>query len=177
MKNNIQISPNCKLCNKNYLFLLLILTVIILIVIILTPAAVVSLQKTEQNLWSADFLYYKHQISVNGHVFNVAIADSSNEQSQGLSDRQKLQSDQGMLFVFSDSIIQRFWMKDMLFDLDMIFINNGAIVEIAKNMPAQQSVIWPASYTSRVPADMVLEVPAGTADRLSWKKGDKITIR
>ncbi len=72
--------------------------------------------------------------------------------------------------------MRTFWMKDMLFDIDMIFINDNKIVDIAKNMPKPKPWDWPATYSSKNPADMVLEVNAGLSDANNWQIGDIITL-
>ena len=60
-------------------------------------------------------------VSINGGVFSVDIADTSEERAQGLSGREALLSDEGMLFIFGESSTHSFWMKEMKFPIDIIF--------------------------------------------------------
>ena len=114
------------------------------------------------------------KITINQKTFDVWLAKTDAEHEHGLSGWQKLQDNQGMLFIFNKPSIQSFWMKDMNFDLDIIFISDNKITEIAKYLPAPRFIEWPATYITTQPADQVLEVNAGTADSLNWKIGDKI---
>ena len=79
-------------------------------------------------------------------------------------------------FIFADTDYRTFWMKDMQFNIDMIFINDNKIVDIAGNMPKPKPWDWPATYESKSPADMVLEVTAGLSDKYDWQVVDQITI-
>jgi hypothetical protein len=152
----------------------LVLTAIILAFIVILPAATVSFNNNQT--WSDSFLYPTKTITVVGTELKVAIAQTPDEVAQGLSDRKKFSDDQGMLFLFDNSEIRTFWMKDMLFDIDMIFINDNKIVDIAINMPQPKPFDWPATYISKKPADIVLEVNAGLSSRNGWEVGDQISL-
>jgi len=121
---------------------------------------------------SADISYTT--ISVNGHALRVEIAATPEETTHGLSGHAPLGADEGMLFLFDGAAPRPFWMKDMLFDLDMLWIRDGNVVEIAKNMPAPSGVAIPATYRPSEPADMVLEINAGRSDELGIETGTKI---
>lgn len=103
--------------------------------------------------------------------FNVEIADTFATREQGLMCRSALKDDYGMLFEFQQADQQAFWMKDTLVGLDIIFIApNGRIVSIQKNAkPLDRSPL--PSYGE---ANAVLEVSAGTSDRLGFKPGDQV---
>jgi len=115
-------------------------------------------------------------ISVNGKNINVYIADSESKRSKGLSIFESISDDQGMLFTFEKADIYFFWMMNMSFDIDIIWINGGRIVEINKKIPAQigaesEDLI---RYFPPSPADMVLEVNAGWTDKYNIKVGDTV---
>jgi len=152
----------------------MILTGLVLALIFLIPAATVSFQSNPQ-VWQDSFLYPTKPVIIDGSILKVAIADSEAEIVQGLSGRANLQDDEGLLFLFQDSNYRTFWMKEMRFNIDMIFISDSVIVDIAKNMPAPKIWQWPATYTSTAPADAVLEINAGLSDQYGWEVGDKIT--
>ncbi len=77
-----------------------------------------------------------------------------------------------MLFEFSEERDNRFWMKDMKFDLDMIFIDsNRQIVSIAKSVKKES---YPNTITSELPSQYVLELNAGEVDKLDIKLGDVV---
>ena len=111
----------------------------------------------------------------------VEIADSQQKQTLGLSNRPLLENTQGMLFDFRNTKTTRpiFWMKDMLFDLDIIWIENLTVVEITKNVPAPNDNTPDAKlirYTPQVNANMVLEVRSGWSEENKIKVGDKISF-
>src|SRR3989304_3569969 len=67
----------------------------------------------------------------------VEIADTDEKRTKGLSGKSSLDEKSGMLFVFEKKgIIPIFWMKDMLIPIDMIWIREGKVVKIDKNVPA-----------------------------------------
>jgi hypothetical protein len=104
-------------------------------------------------------------------VFTVELAETPEEQSQGLMNRASLPPDTGMLFDFHGDRPVAMWMKNTLIPLDMIFIaRDGSIVGIAeRTIPLSVAVI---SSPGSVRA--VLEVNGGTADRLHLKVGDRV---
>lgn len=116
-------------------------------------------------------------------TFRVEIADSPEERERGLSGRESLLKNRGMLFVFSASDNYSFWMKGMKFSLDFIWIEGKKIVEISENIkpedydPALTLPDEPAkNLISKNKADKVLEVNAGTVKRLGIKTGDNIEL-
>jgi uncharacterized membrane protein (UPF0127 family) len=119
-------------------------------------------------------------IKIGEKSLEVEIADTADKRSKGLSDRQQLDKDSGMLFIFdTQNVTPAFWMKGMLFPLDIIWINDGRVVRIDKNIPAP-SPGTPDSklktYTAGQPVDYVLEVTAGFSDQNNLKIGDGADI-
>lgn len=91
----------------------------------------------------------------------VEIADTPALRERGLSGRQGLASGHGMLFLFGRTDRYGFWMKDMLFPIDIIWIRDGAVVDFMTDVPPVPAGVVPPSYFAREPIDAVLEVPAG----------------
>ena len=106
---------------------------------------------------------------------NVEIADDNDERAKGLMFREKLDENEGMLFVFDDESYQTFWMKNMLIPLDLIFIGkNFEIVGIKNAEPCKtENCIL---YQSSKPAMYVLEVNNGFAVKNNIKTGNKIIL-
>lgn len=96
----------------------------------------------------------------------------------GLSGRDEIGSD-GMLFMMPTPQIQTFWMKDMKFDLDMIWLRDNQVVDISYQVPKPKPNT-PLSalplIKPKVPADMVLEVVAGQAQNWGVKVGDTLVF-
>lgn len=105
-------------------------------------------------------------------VVKIAIADTPASRQQGLSGHPGLKSDEGLLFIFENSERVGFWMKDMLFSIDMIWIDDsGKIVYIKKNAtPAS----YPEVFTPTTNAKYVLEVVAGFTDQNNISVGDQV---
>ena len=112
-------------------------------------------------------------IVVNGEQLKVEIANTPEQTRRGLSGRESLGDDEGMLFIFNDTRRHIFWMNGMNFDLDIIWIRDGTVVEIA-TLPAPMGVEPPASYRPDETADMVLEINAGRAEELDIEIGTEI---
>lgn len=100
----------------------------------------------------------------------VEIAATAAARHRGLSGRPSLCPDCGMLFVFPDQAERRFVMRKMNFPLDMIFIAEGRVVNIANNLPPEGDNPM-AVYSSGQLADMVLEVNGGYAARAGIEVG------
>ena len=103
------------------------------------------------------------------------IADTEAERQGGLMSRNRLPDGYGMLFVFEKAARHSFWMKNMRFPLDIIWLSKEKqVVHIAKNVPPCQdtcdSIIPPQA------ASYALEVNAGFADKYSIEVGSKLTF-
>lgn len=118
----------------------------------------------------------KPVVSVAGVKITVEIADTDEKRSKGLSGRDSLHENEGMLFVFgteggysNKDTTPSFWMKAMLIPLDIIWINDGKVVKIDKNVAIKPE---DKRYTPGQPIDYVLEVTAGFSDKNILKVGD-----
>ena len=100
-------------------------------------------------------------IRIAGVTLTVEIAKTSTEQAKGLSGRDKLPADHGMLFVFDHDDFWGFWMIDMKFPLDIIWFNsNRQVVYIQQDLPPCTPPGCPV-FEPPVKATYVLEVDAG----------------
>jgi uncharacterized membrane protein (UPF0127 family) len=109
-----------------------------------------------------------------GHAFTTEISDTPALQELGLSYRTSIAPDFAMLFVFDTPSTYQFWMKDMNFPLDIIWLNASKhIVYIQKNLSPNT---YPQSYGPSTPAQYVIEVASGTAERIGLKVGDPVTF-
>lgn len=138
-------------------------------------------------LFAAGFYFFGFKVPfgkqgdvvIKGATFRVDVADTMLTRMQGLSGRDPLAPDQGLLFLFGSSTSQTFWMKDMKFAIDIVWIQGDRITGVAKNAPPEpgKSLIFLTLYHSPSPVDKVLELPAGTADRLGFGEGDQVTFQ
>lgn len=109
-------------------------------------------------------------------IVMVEIADSDDERGQGLAGRDRLENDEGMLFVFDEPGRPSFWMKGMNFSLDFIWIYEDVVVEVRENVPAAIEGEVARTYEPTIPATMMLEVNAGWARQNGVKVGDRVTL-
>lgn len=115
----------------------------------------------------------RQTIRVGDQELFVEIADTLQLQVRGLSGRPSLGEQEGMLFVYESPQILSFWMKDMNFAIDIIWIDgNRAITGIIANVSPDT---FPQTFSSVSPAQYVLEVPAGWAERHGVAKEDQVT--
>ena len=118
---------------------------------------------------AAGFLLFRDdaqpRVTIDGHTFSVTIADEGDAWAQGLSGRSGLAKDEGMLFVFPNAAERDFWMKDMQFAIDIVWLRDGIVRGITRNAQPQPGVPEPEllRYPSPGAVDAVLEVAAGEA--------------
>ncbi len=123
---------------------------------------------------SAPQYNYTHQLKIDGQTLMVEVATTPAQRQQGLSDRSEMADNQGMLFDFgSNPSSTPFWMKDMKFDLDFIWITDGKVVGITANAFASQlpDNNLPLYYPPE-PINQILEVNAGWAKKNNIAVGD-----
>lgn len=118
-------------------------------------------------------------VTIGSHVINIQKAQTEDEKMKGLSGVSSLDAGSGMLFVFSPKLSPVFWMKGMLIPLDFIWISDGKVIRIDKNIPA------PApgtndnqlkTYSAGQPVDYILEVNAGFCDKNNIEVGDSVDL-
>ena len=105
----------------------------------------------------------------------VEIVESSFDQSRGLGGRDQLPWDSGMLFIYDTPSHVTMWMKDMRFDIDIVWIRDNRIVDMSWRarhaLPAPHPLLPPREI-----AHHVLEVPAGYAEAHGWRIGDPVLL-
>ena len=103
--------------------------------------------------------------------FKIEIADSPYERQTGLMYRDSLEEQHGMLFIFENSELRGFYMKNTLIPLDLIFIDEDyEIVHIySKATPYETTTI-----SSQLPAKYVFEINGGLSEQIGIQKGMKI---
>jgi len=114
-------------------------------------------------------------VRINQQEIQVEIASTLDRQYRGLSGRESICADCGLLFNFSDSEVRSFVMRDMEFPLDIIFIEDGVIKNIAAALKPEGSKPT-RIYASTGSVDQVLEVNGGYCERYNIKPGDSIRL-
>lgn len=109
-------------------------------------------------------------------VIHAEVVSSTAALSQGLSGRDGLADDRGMLFLFPEPGYYGFWMRDMRFPIDILWLQGGTVVELWANAPAPNPGQAPARRDPSQLADAVLEVPAGSAARWGLGVGSQVRL-
>lgn len=120
-------------------------------------------------------------VRIGSAAYVVDLAVKPEERQQGLSGRESLAPDEGMLFVFEEEKPLHFWMKEMLFPLDIIWIDAqcrmvGVAADVPTPPPNAGSDEIPRAQ-SPSPARYVLEVNAGEAERIGLQAGDPVEFQ
>jgi len=114
-------------------------------------------------------------LKINNTKIEVEIADTEAEIKKGLSGRDYLKDNKGMLFVFEKEGFYSFWMKGMKFPLDFIWIREGKILEITENVKPKDYQP-PKALAPENKIDQVLEVKAGFVKENGAKIGNRVEI-
>jgi len=117
-------------------------------------------------------------IRIGGQEVKVLIADTVERRFKGWSGRKDMGKYNGMLFVFSKQSRYSMVMRDMRFPLDIVWVVDGQIADIAPNVqpePGREESELTV-YSSRLPANVVIELPAGFASEYGLKIGDVVKV-
>lgn len=105
-------------------------------------------------------------------TIDIEVADTAYEQEVDLTNRERLKTHQGMLFLYPEEALRGYYMKDIRFPLDLIFINSdNKIVSFSENAtPLDDTTFLP----SQVPAQLVLKIPGGLSEEWVLEVGDYV---
>ena len=118
-----------------------------------------------------------NQVCFESNCFIVDVSDNSLERTQGLMFRSSLDENKGMLFIFPESGLYSFWMKNTLIPLDIIWINkNLEVADIKKD--AQPCVTETCNnYSPSSEALYVLEINSNLTEKYGINVRDKIELK
>ncbi len=115
-----------------------------------------------------------HTVLIKGERIRVDIVDTPAEREQGLSGRTGLGKNEGMLFVFDEEGQYGFWMKDMLFPIDIVWIaSDGTVVYVVESATPES---YPLAYVPPRAARYVLELPADWVRAHALSTGEKVSL-
>jgi uncharacterized protein len=111
-----------------------------------------------------------------GAVYSLEVARTPEETAQGLMFRESLRDRSGMLFLFHDGQPHRFWMKNTMIPLDMIWMDaDGKVLFVSANTPPCRADPCP-SYGPDAPPASVLEIAGGMAEKERITVGSRLRI-
>jgi len=112
-------------------------------------------------------------LRVGGQAYHLEIAATPAAQQKGLGGRATMPVDQGMLFLFDHPALECFWMKDMHFALDIVWLDaNQRIGAIESNVSPST---YPRTFCPKLPAKYVIELDAGRAAVVGLRVGQSLT--
>lgn len=115
---------------------------------------------------------YESTVVINGKTYTVDVSSTAYTKTKGLSGRESLAPNHGMFFMFDNEDKHGFWMKDMNFSIDIIWIDkNFAVNHIEKAVSPQT---YPKVFYPETSSLYVLELASGQADLLGLKVGDRV---
>lgn len=120
----------------------------------------------------------KARVNVGGQTIEVLAADTLARRTEGWSNKKSMGTYGGMLFVFPEKREYTMVMRDMHFSLDIVWVDEGKIVDIAPRAEPERGREEAdlTQYTPRVPATFVIELPAGFTEQHGMKIGDPVII-
>lgn len=117
---------------------------------------------------------HDREVTINGKALQLEIANTPAAIVQGLSGRKSMARDEGLLFIMPNVEYQTFWMKDMNFAIDIVFLREGEVVDIATLQ--RPSLTGIPSHRSIAEADMVLELNAGMVKEYKLEIGTRTDL-
>ncbi len=113
-------------------------------------------------------------LGVGDQTFRLEVADDGLERQKGLSGREKLAEDAGLLFVFEEAGQHCIWMKDMRFSIDIVWLDAGKqVIKVADDISPDT---YPVSFCPDMPAKYVIELNAGRAREAGITAGTSLTF-
>ena len=114
-------------------------------------------------------------VKIKDLIIHVDLAKTPEQQAKGLSIKNTLNENEGMLFIFDTPKEYSFWMKDMKFPIDIIWIgSDNKIVHIEKNLPPCTFFLICTSYSPHANSKYVLEVPSNYTAKNNIIIGDRV---
>lgn len=136
--------------------------------------ALVGLNGQKENIVREEYTASTKTIQINGVTVFLDLALTAEQRSKGLSGRRNLEPDKGMLFYFDKPGIYSFWMKDMNFPIDIIWIGEDLrVADVTENASPES---FPKQFLPKEAAKFVLEVNAGWAKEHGIKEKMPVKI-
>lgn len=155
--------------------LIVLLSAVVLFIVLL-----VTLAAKKPKVDNTTSIEITPTLVIGGEKINVELANTPEKRSLGLSNRKSLNENEGMLFIFDKQDINpAFWMKDMNFSIDIIWINDEKIVQIDKGVPAPEPQTPETKlplYRPAQPIDYVLEVTSGFSEENEIEVGNAVDL-
>ena len=128
----------------------------------------------------------KEEVVIGEETFKLEVAADEKSRAKGLMNREKIDDDGGMIFIYKRTQLRSFWMKNCLVDIDLLYLDGrgriGSMHKMKKEPPRgeNENVVEYERrlkrYPSRRPAQFIIELKPGSIDRLKPKVGQTIEL-
>lgn len=116
------------------------------------------------------------EIRLGDEAFELDVVDDQQSREKGLMGRESLGENEGMIFDFPKGSRPAIWMRNMVISLDLLFLDEqGTIVQIFQRVPPCEAMPCEV-YQAERPLRFVIEVAAGTANRLGLEPGQQVDL-
>jgi uncharacterized membrane protein (UPF0127 family) len=162
---------------KKYLFLIIagiILLAVVAAALIIGPSESKKKPQTSTSVGVCGPYRHDAQVRVNGQVFDAELPKNPDAFAKGLGGRPCITSSEGMLFRFKQPGQYPFWMKDMKFPIDIIWI--GADHKVAAVEVNEKPSTYPDKFVNQKPAQYVLEIKANLSNELHINIGTPVAF-
>lgn len=119
-------------------------------------------------------LNYPSKLVMGGKTYMVDVSETSYTLTKGYSGRAPISDNEGMIFVFDKVDKHGIWMKDMLFAIDIIWMDENYVINHIEKSVTPDT--YPKVFVPNEPGKYVLEVSAGQVEKLGVKIGDKVNF-
>lgn len=125
------------------------------------------------------------RVKLDGRVFELELAADEPKRERGLSYRESIPEDGGMLFVFPDAQTRGFWMYDCYVPIDIVFLDASGRVTATHHMPTDRRKEGETEdayrgrlsrYSSRFAAQFAIELKGGMLEGLSIEEGEVVGL-
>lgn len=173
--NNIKRNVKSLVDNKSHR--LTLLYVLSLIIVVLLSLLVLGIDRNSFDLDRLNSIdYIKEEtfiVAPKSNIF-VEVVDTKSELERGLSGKLALKDKQGMLFIFPKESVLPFWMKEMNFAIDIIWLDeNMKVVHIVEGAMPEN---YPEIYKNIIPAKYVLEINSGASKDYGIEIGSVLAV-
>jgi len=119
-------------------------------------------------------------IQIGSKNYEIYITESRENQTTGLAAFEEIKENQGMIFEFPEEDYHAFWMKNMKFDIDMIFLDqNNQVIQIFENVQksSYKSDTDFQTYMPKLKSKFVIEIKSGETKKNGLRTGDVIIFK
>jgi len=113
-------------------------------------------------------------VQIKNTPVQLEIADTEEKITQGLSDRDYLAPNEGMLFVFPDTTQRSFWMYHCLFDIDIAYVNPEGVIRDIQTMSVEPSIAPPQQM--RLYRSSTSDIKYAVEMNRNWFSGHRISV-